>query len=143
MKNIFLLTLTLFTLTFTSCQKKGNKAQPIKTHKSSQLNVQNVDVIGFNNEILKNDAILVDVRTPAEYAKGHIPNAINIDWENPSYFNSNINKLAKNKPVLIYCRSGHRSGLARDAMKKMGFTSIYNLNHGILSWNAAKMPIEK
>jgi len=143
MKNLFLLTLTLFTLTFTSCQKKGKKSQPAKTNQSAQLNVHNVDVIGFNSEILKNDGVLVDVRTPAEYAQGHIPNAINIDWKNPNYFNSNINKLAKNKPVLIYCRSGRRSGLARDAMKKMGFTTIYNLNHGILSWNTAKMPIEK
>jgi len=77
-------------------------------------------------------AILVDVRTPAEFASGHIDGAVNIDFEDPS-FTTEITKLDKTKTYFLYCRSGNRSGQAALHMQKNSFQKIYDLQGGIVS----------
>lgn len=77
--------------------------------------------------------VVLDVRTPGEFAAGHIPNAINIDVEGGS-FEQEIAGLDKSKSYAVYCHSGRRSGIASTTMVDAGFTSIYNLNGGLLSW---------
>jgi len=77
-------------------------------------------------------AILLDVRTPGEFAGGHLEGAVNIDFDNPT-FTSEIQKLDKSKPYFLYCRSGNRSGQAITIMKKEGFRSISELEGGIVS----------
>jgi len=84
----------------------------------------------------------VDVRTKEEYQTGHIKDALNIDVKDPN-FKTNINKLDKNKPVLVYCRSGKRSGDAAEILRGMGFTKIVSLEGGMLSWEEADLPINK
>lgn len=84
-------------------------------------------------------AILVDVRTPVEYEGGHIANSMNIDW-NGSNFEHAINKVDKSKPVFVYCLSGGRSGSAASFMRKNGFTEVYELDGGMLSWRSQKLP---
>jgi len=64
---------------------------------------------------------LIDVRTPAEYATGHLQGAINIDVENPNFIAA-VETLPKADDYLLYCHSGRRAGLAIDAMKQDGFT---------------------
>lgn len=76
------------------------------------------------------NAVLVDVRTPAEFASGHILSAINIDYDNQS-FESEIKKLDTSKTYFVYCRSGNRSGKAIAIMKNNGFKNIYELQGGI------------
>ena len=78
------------------------------------------------------DAIILDVRTPAEVAGGKLNGAINIDIFSRD-FQSKINKLDKDKTYLIYCRSGNRSGQACNTMAGLGFTNLYNLAGGIIS----------
>lgn len=75
-------------------------------------------------------AVLVDVRTPAEFAAGHINGAINIDFEN-SNFEQEIQKLDTSKTYFIYCRSGNRSGQAMGVMKRNNLQSVYDLQGGI------------
>jgi rhodanese-related sulfurtransferase len=75
-------------------------------------------------------AVLVDVRTPTEYAAGHIQGAINIDFENPS-FTSEIKKLDTSKKYFVYCRSGNRSGQSVASMKANGIASVYDLQGGV------------
>ncbi|MFY8190892.1 MAG: rhodanese-like domain-containing protein [Bacteroidia bacterium] len=85
-------------------------------------------------ETLENtaNAVLIDVRTPAEFDGGAIQNAKNIDIM--SYeFGQEIAKLSKDKTYMVYCRSGNRSGQACAAMSKLGLT-CYNLAGGISSW---------
>ena len=77
-------------------------------------------------------AVLLDVRTPSEFAAGHIDGAMNIDFENSS-FASEIKKLDKAAPYFVYCRSGNRSGQAISIMKKEGIGNIYELSGGIIS----------
>ena len=78
------------------------------------------------------NAVLLDVRTVAEFRSGHIDGATNIDFENMS-FHSEVQKLDATKTYFVYCRSGNRSGQAISAMKKSGFTNIYELKGGIIS----------
>lgn len=80
-----------------------------------------------------NDAILVDVRTEDEYNTGYIENSINIDYLS-DIFDYNIEKLDKNTPIILYCRSGNRSNLSAEKLSKKGFREIYNLKGGILDW---------
>ena len=77
---------------------------------------------------------LVDLRTPEEYQKGFIDDAINIDYLNPKIFNEEFSKLDKDKPVYIYCRSGNRSQKSVPLLKKLGFTKIYDLKGGYNAW---------
>jgi thioredoxin 1 len=82
---------------------------------------------------------IVDVRTPDEFAKGHLQNAKNIDW-NGSDFDAQISKLDKTKPAFVYCLSGSRSAAAASKMRTGGFKEVYELNGGILKWRAANLP---
>lgn len=77
-------------------------------------------------------AVLVDVRTPAEFAAGHINGAINIDFEDVS-FPTMVSKLDPHTPYFIYCRSGRRSGLSAEIMKKAGILSTTDLQGGIVA----------
>ncbi len=78
------------------------------------------------------NAVLLDVRTRAEFDQQKINGALNIDFYNPS-FRSEIEKLDKEKAYFVYCRSGNRSGQACHLMSKQGFTKLYNLSGGISS----------
>lgn len=81
-------------------------------------------------------AILLDVRTPSEFAAGHLEGALNVDFDNPT-FTSEIQKLDKSKPYFLYCRSGNRSGQAITIMKQEGFKNISELEGGIVSSQGA------
>ncbi len=100
---------------------------------------ENLKADAFEKKIAETkDAILLDVRTPEEYAERHIDNALNIDY-NSNDFEKKIKELDKSKPVLVYCLSGGRSGKATKALADNGFKSVYNLDGGILAWaNAGK-----
>ena len=76
---------------------------------------------------------LVDVRTSSEYNSGCIKGAKNIDSFSGN-FNTQFNKLNKEKPVYIYCRSGARSRRASKKIEAFGFTEIYDLKGGILNY---------
>lgn len=87
----------------------------------------------FKTLMTNKEAQLIDVRTSGEYTGGHIVNAKNIDF-NGANFKTNIAKLDKNKPVLVYCQAGGRSGKAAAMMKEMGFTKVYDLEGGYGNW---------
>jgi len=79
------------------------------------------------------DVQLIDVRTPEEYSEGHIENSQNIDFKSPT-FGEDILVLDKTKPVIVYCRSGKRSGNSSKILMKAGFIKVYDLEGGILEW---------
>ncbi len=86
---------------------------------------------------------LIDVRTPTEYAEGHIPGAKLINIYDTD-FKTKILSLPLNKsfPVLVYCRSGNRSMVAARFLAEKGFR-VVNLKNGIKEWIAQNKPIEK
>jgi len=87
---------------------------------------------------------IIDIRTPREYAAGHIKDAVLINFYDPN-FAKNIEKAGLNKlePIFIYCRSGNRSGHAIPIFKKLGFRHIVNMVYGINEWNRLMLPVEK
>ncbi|WP_438961616.1 rhodanese-like domain-containing protein [Nonlabens sp.] len=93
-----------------------------------------LDKAEFKNAIA-HKVQLVDVRTPNEYASGHIKNAINIDFFNQTAFVKAFEKLDKEKPVYIYCKSGNRSNKAAQKLDSLGFKNIYDLRGGYMNWN--------
>lgn len=107
---------------------------------ASKVRSQVVSVEEFR-DIISGNAVLLDVRTPAEYAAGHISGAQLIDWEDPSFSNK-VAVLSKTTPYAIYCRSGNRSRAAREAMIAMGFTDVRDLSGGINAWRNAGYPVE-
>lgn len=80
------------------------------------------------------NAVILDVRTDAEVARGIIPNAIHIDIYKGQLFVDEIEGLDKSKNYYVYCRSGNRSGKACAIMLQLGFENAYNLEGGILRW---------
>jgi rhodanese-related sulfurtransferase len=83
---------------------------------------------------------VIDVRTPAEYAAGHLAGAQNIDVE-AADFGTRIAALDKNAPYLLYCRSGRRSAIAADQMKQAGFTDVVDAG-GLTDLVAAGAPTQ-
>lgn len=86
------------------------------------------------------DAQVIDVRTPGEYEGGHIANARNINW-NDDNFIANTASLDKSKPVFVYCLSGGRSGSAAKALRKEGFTTVYEMPGGMMEWRSKDLPL--
>ena len=84
---------------------------------------------------------LVDVRTPNEYKTGHIANSQNIDFYSPT-FEADIAKLDKEKPVILYCKSGRRSASCADKMLEAGFKKIYDLKGGYTEWQHVDFKIK-
>jgi rhodanese-related sulfurtransferase len=88
------------------------------------------------------DVIILDVRTPQEYQEGHISNAINIPVQ---ILGQQLDKLKnfKDKKILVYCRSGHRSAIASQILDRAGFKNVYNLKGGLFEWKASGLPLVK
>lgn len=128
MKKILIISILL--LGIVSCGEAQSTSQ-----KKQQTSVIN-KVVGqkeFENVMKKTDAQLIDVRTKDEYNAGHIGNAKNFDFYK-SDFKSNMAKLDKTKPVLVYCAKGGRSGQTASMLKEMGFKEVYDLSGGYESW---------
>lgn len=79
---------------------------------------------------------ILDVRTPKEYESQHLDSAANADWNSPNFI-TDVTKYDKSKPVFVYCLSGGRSHQAALKLQELGFTSVYEMQGGILKWNAA------
>lgn len=82
----------------------------------------------------------VDVRTDAEVDQGKIMGAKHIDIYDPA-FATNIDKLDKDQPIVVYCAVGGRSAQAASQLKEMGFKQIYNLEGGMRSWKSKGYPV--
>ena len=123
--NYFKIILAVFSFTLFSCQGQES------------AKVELVEAKAFSEKIANSGEIqLIDVRTPQEFDEQHIDNATNINW-NGSDFEQKAAQLDKSKPVYVYCKSGGRSAKASAKLSEMGFTKIYELDGGMMKWNAA------
>ena len=123
-RHLFLL---LITITISSC-----KGQPSK-------NIESVTPVAFAKKISETPkAQILDVRTPEEFASEHIDNAENVNWLGDN-FSEGTAKFDKYKPIFVYCKSGARSAKAAEKLQELGFKTIYQLEGGLLKWNAAGM----
>lgn len=86
------------------------------------------------------DIVIVDVRTPPEFAEGHLGRAIEIDF-NADDFATRIDELDPAATYLVYCRSGSRSANATAMMRSVGIDRIYELDGGIVAWTEAGLDV--
>ncbi|MBP9719198.1 MAG: rhodanese-like domain-containing protein [Candidatus Levybacteria bacterium] len=85
--------------------------------------------------------VVLDVRTPQEYQKGHIENSINIPVD--AIQKEVTTKISDKKtPIYVYCLSGSRSIFAVDMMIKLGYTHVFDITNGLLAWRAKQYPLE-
>ena len=115
----------LLVLVFASCN--GQNSKEIKT----------IDSKAFAEKMAATpNPQILDVRTPEEFTSDHIDNAKNINWLGTTFV-SDVEKLDKSQPVFVYCKSGGRSQKAAEKLNELGFKTIYQLDGGILKWDAA------
>ncbi len=120
----FLVSITLFV---SSCFHQGNG------NTGTNVNIS-IPVDEFEKKLSDTSFELIDVRTPEEFAEGHIELAQNINYNAPD-FEQRISQMEKNTEVLLYCLSGGRSASAAEDLEKLGFKTIYNLDGGLTAWN--------
>lgn len=102
--------------------------------------VRTVPADEFVTAMAQPGTVIVDVRTPDEFAAGHVEGAVNIAVESGD-FASRIAQLPTDGTYAVYCRSGRRSTIATDQMADAGFTTLVNLDGGIADLQAAGAPI--
>lgn len=93
-------------------------------------------------EANSNNVVIVDVRTTEEFQQGHVPNAINVPLSN-IIDNPDILTFSKEKPIVLYCRSGYRAGKAAEALQKYGYTNLRHLEGDMQGWSKAGLPVAK
>lgn len=125
--NYFKIIVVVLSLSLFSCQRQKSE------------NVELLDAKTFSEKINSTTEIqLIDVRTPGEFNDQHIDKATNINW-NGADFEQKASVLDKSKPIYVYCKSGARSAGATHKLAEMGFTKIYELDGGMMKWNASGM----
>lgn len=86
--------------------------------------------------------LIFDVRTPEEFAAGHLDDAMNIPHDHVADQLPQIQQYAA-KPVLLYCRSGNRAVKTAEVLAKAGFTDLHHLTGDMQGWEAAGLPVVK
>ncbi len=107
----------------------GKRPEPISSAAASQW--------------IKNDPkpVILDVRTPGEFAEGHIAGAQLITWTDRDFETRAVKELDRSQPVLVYCRSGARSAAASKKLASLGFSGVRNLEGGTIAWKKAGLPL--
>jgi rhodanese-related sulfurtransferase len=137
----FILGITFLTTTV-SCQNAAKNA-PQNTAQAIKPTVADLSTTDFQKKLAaESAAIILDVRTPEEYANGHLQNATTINFYDAD-FKEKASKLDKTKPVYVYCAAGGRSAKASKILQDAGFKTVYNLLGGFNGWSAAGLPSVK
>lgn len=122
--------LLLLLIAFASCKSQDKKS------------VKLIPAKEFSQKVATEKGQVIDVRTPKEFAQGHLKNAQNIHLYDQD-FAQRIDKLDKKEPVYVYCKAGGRSAEAVEIMQNNGFENIIELQGGTDSWSETGLPLEK
>jgi phage shock protein E len=90
----------------------------------------------------QSNLVIVDVRTPDEYAQGHIEGALSINYYDADW-SKQMDQLSKDQPIVVYCAVGGRSGKAFAVLQKLGFKEVYDMKGGFDAWRQQNLPISK
>jgi len=104
--------------------------------------ISQTELLALLDNPKQSNVVILDVRTPQEFAQGHLHGAVNISHDK---INDNLAMLQqyKNKQVVVHCRSGRRAVSAEETLKANGFNSVFHLDGDMNAWVEAKLPIEK
>jgi rhodanese-related sulfurtransferase len=109
---------------------------------ASAPKVRHVDAKEAAKLVATNAVVVLDIRTPDEFAEGHIAGATNIDFLSED-FSEKVAKLDRQKKYLVHCASGRRSANALPVLSKLNFTNVIHLDGGFSAWEEAKNPVTK
>ncbi len=146
MKNLIYISFSLFFLFSCNSNTSGDAAHN-GNHATAQAKgpsqVTHLSAKDFKAKMdeLSNEQ-LIDVRRPDEVGNGYIPNAININIGEAD-FNTKIQALNKEQPIMVYCAAGGRSKKACASLRELGYNNIYELDSGFRGWLREKYPVAK
>lgn len=139
---LFTILIAAGTVALAAESKPKDGAPSDKPAASTAKTFKDVNVEQFDKMRSNTNTVLLDVRTPEEFAAGHIPGAKNIDV-NGLDFEKKVGHLDKSKTYLVNCASGARSARACMKLSKLDFPNCYNLQGGIHAWEKAGKPVER
>lgn len=120
----------------TACAPQGQGGATVGSAADGEASTQTLDAAAFADLVATDGVVVVDVRTPQEYAEGHLDGALNLDVSAPD-FTTAIAALDPDVTYALYCRSGNRSAQAMDVMSSAGMTSLAHLDGGVAAWTSA------
>lgn len=126
-------------------QKEGSKPASRAADAGEETPVKKVtleEFEGMRAEKGEPKVVVLDVRTPKEFAEGRVPGAVHINWRARN-FNDQVAKLDKSKKYLVYCLAGVRSAAAAERMRSLGFIYLYDFAGGWDAYEKASKPVEK
>ena len=110
---------------------------------ANEIRIRTAGVSGIDASaavrLINQGATVVDIREAEEYATGHIVDAQNVS--EPEADGGNGLKLKKNRPVLLVCDNGSRSGRAATNLRRKGFEQVFSLRGGLQSWRQENLPV--
>jgi rhodanese-related sulfurtransferase len=124
-------TLSLISVLFMGCKRPEATVRNISTQQARDLISENIQ---------NPDFIIIDVRTPDEFAAGHLSNAVNIDYFSAD-FDTRVSDLDRKRVYLIHCKSGARSTQAINIFLNQNFESIWHMQNGFNEWNSLGYPV--
>ena len=127
----------MFLLVLAQCGVPAKEGVP-----SNEVVLKDVTVAEFEGlmQSLENP-LLLDVRTPEAWAEGHLDGASHKDYWGDEDFDGCMQRIAKDRPVLVYCAGGGRSGLTAKELRAMGHHEVYNLEDGMAGWQEEGRPV--
>jgi rhodanese-related sulfurtransferase len=131
------------TLSLAGCDD-GQKDPETAADPVEGFSVTHVDAIAASQLLSSNpDIVVLDVRTPAEHAEGHLPGkVVNVDFKSEN-FREEAAKLDRDTSYLLHCRSGSRSTASLAILEELGFKKIHHLDGGIMAWTESGEAVEK
>ncbi len=108
---------------------------------AGETNITHINAERAQKLIAEKKVVVLDIRTPEEFAAGHIAGATNINFR-AADFEKTLAALDKNKTYVLHCASGNRSTQSLPTFSKLGFNSVCHLDGGIKAWQKAKLPVE-
>lgn len=131
---------------FTACDRDRNAKTadaPPAAAAAPASEVRHLDPAGAERFLAENpQAIVLDVRTPAEFSAGHISGATNVDF-NASGFAAALAALDRNRTYLVHCAAGGRSTKSLETLRQLGFRTVAHLDGGLNAWTKAGKPVVK
>ncbi len=142
MKRLFLLVGLLGVLLFSLAACGGSDTAVSPASADMDMSTLPVNIDAATTAVLKerDDVVVLDVREQWEYDEGHIPGVVHIPMNNIPMV---LDQIPTDKTVIVTCRSGNRSDQVTAYLRQNGFDKVHNMSGGILSWQAAGLPVEK
>lgn len=120
-------------------EESAEDAETPSSPESSGIRIVSADDAAATIADPPDDLVILDVRTPDEFAAGHIEGAVMLDFYRED-FAEQVAALDRDVPYVIYCRSGSRSGQTRELMSELGFAAVDDVDGGVISWADAGLP---